>query len=213
MAGACECCNEPIKALGIEIQQQAGDADDTTDPYLTATAWASAVALIPDFDDDSWDAYGLQASILTSYPSLFLAVAGGLKELHGSDAHAQAIRAKYRFRFYAATCYLKVYWNEVLRHTNHSGTDEVVSTTPQSWEWTTPTAVDGLCLPADFNTADSDTWVISDEFELAEVEPINVTLSGDFENQSYFLTDFSWSYINGYVPPSDGSANGFPPAV
>ena len=136
----------------------------------------------------------------------------------------------YKFAFYSGTCYVAIYWDvleTVSSATQGSGpganqSTSSTTTTPHSFIWDPPSN-GGVCLPSNFqsfadysNTAiNDDTRVsFSDTFQLLPPAPA-VAVPSDgivtFASVADTVQNVRWSFVKGYIPPADGSANGFPP--
>ncbi len=189
-------------------------------PYMqfatTAEAYAAALARLGSFSDYEGAppfSYGTKRDFNqgTSPP-----------QTAPLEAIAGVGNSKYRFHFYTATCYCKFWWVETVSNgaglrTAYEGPGTILSATPRSWEWT-PTSVNGLCLPADFDVDDVTTWNVSPEYILNATEPPDPTYADPGGGSIYHglfcylsgITQVRYSWVSGYEPPEDGGANGFP---
>ncbi len=213
---ACECCTEPITAIYLEEDTEHGD----TSGVSTSAAWTAAVALIPSYSGTYTPhsvrgvAAGAPVATFRNSKTREPLLAGGL---YG----ARAERAKYRWRFFTATCYFKVWWDEVQTHYvgtfSTVGTGTVTSTTSKSFEWTA-TSVGGLCVPSGFygDFAGIATWPKSDDgggpspWEVLEQEPSDFTTFDHGDRIYVTVENVKWSWVSGYTP-STPADSGFPP--
>jgi hypothetical protein len=145
---------------------------------------------------------------------------------------ANLFTLKYKWAFYTATCYIKLWWNERRIDSVYGASEgmtalisKTVTNTGMMYEWT-PDGDSGLCIPAGCNLNRSDfgdfnggeaTWPTSDVFE-PDVNPADPS-----DNQStqteFLLTNLRYSLLPGYesdpqyaVDNKSDYANGFPPA-
>ncbi len=200
----CNCCAEPPTSLHYAWERQIGLGNHTSS---SATAWTNAVANIPTytgtFSDGSFSGTGTPNRNEKQY-------FGSLSGLRSAIAERQ----KYKWRFYTGTCYFKIWWDEVTRHsagtigTTPSAT--VTATNSLEWEWT-PSAVDNLCLPSGFDQTDATTWSESGVYEILETEPSDPGSSGDvFDRLEIQVENVRFTWVVGYTPASF-SVSGFPP--
>jgi hypothetical protein len=133
------------------------------------------------------------------------AVTGG--PYYGVDIYA----IQYLFVVYSATCYVKVEWN-VLEYLVGGGSTPI-KTTPMSWEWSAPAYPGGLCMIAEGPTAldNTTTDFCSPTYTLlADAPSITDTTDPNAQQNYVQIGNVRYSYVQGYEPPVDGSANGWP---
>lgn len=116
-----------------------------------------------------------------------------------ADGRAGMQRTKIKWRFFSATCYVKIWWQVV---TIDEVTEAELDVSDEEFEWT-PTGFGGLCIPAGWNHADQTTWPESGEIETLETEPA----AGDMNVTK--IRNVRWSFVPGYHP-GPGDPNGFP---
>lgn len=119
---------------------------------------------------------------------------------------------RYRPQAYAATCYFWIQWDEVIYDQSITPSGDPIEISRETKEWTmSVTPVDGVCLPSDFDVTDTTTW--PSDTDWAEVGPLVPDVDpglGEVYWRFAQLENVLFSYVTGYVPPDDGSANGFP---
>lgn len=118
--------------------------------------------------------------------------------------------ANYHFLGISATCFLKAFWDEVLYTTDLAGVIlGEVSRTSKELTLTMPSN-GGVCLPLGFDHSNQSTWIDSGEFPITQPTPPDPGPDPDSSCQALYIEKFRWSQLDGYNPPDDGSANGFP---
>jgi len=125
----------------------------------------------------------------------------------------------YGMYFATGTCYLKVWWDEIITSgswmNNGSYVSSVISTTPRSFTFNNDISNGGLCLPVGFtgipgnDAFDKTKWSTSGDY--ADTLPAPVWLSGSWHmGLGLNLANGRYSMIEGYEPPTDGSNQGYP---
>lgn len=143
----------------------------------------------------------------------------GLEEPGGSISVDQA---EYFIAGFSATCFLKVWWSEIVRDFT---TEEIISEVEKdfTFEFTTHA---GFCLPEGFTDGDAiasnpinllnfteirDVWDKSEIYLMEAPEPPTPTEAPDYTTRHIKrIEKVRWSALEDYEPPEDGSANGFP---
>lgn len=191
-----EITDKPPFNIGAFMESKA-----SAEYFAASFTAARALALA----DVTAQAYGAEGGLAVSDPlsytkETFSVVAG---------RSAQIQLARYRFKSYSATCYLKVYWDEVVYDGNLiAGTSVEVSRTAKDW---TQDAVDtgGVCLPAGFDNADPTTWIISGWNDAGlQVLPGDPASGGSIWRVAV-IENLRWSCLSSYVP-AVGDNNAFP---
>lgn len=210
----CNCCQQFPGALYFLYQRVSNTATDAPGPGgiplgSTQDAWDLALSGLDAFDDgDPW--FEVNAGAFNA-DYLAITLSGGRKWIAaGGTANASLNRVRYRWAFYTGSCYAKVWWEEFISDAVPAVTS---GPTALDWEWATPISVDGLCLPSDFSQFDVQTWPaadISESFVIEPPEPANVTTIGPENELDAYVRKLRPSWVDGYEPPSDGSANGWP---
>lgn len=181
------------------VETQEGTATEGTG----SAGFAAAVAAVPEFAD---------IFTLTS-PGAPTFLANGNKakfsDIDGNHFTCGARRGQWKWAFMTGTCYVKVWWNEVKRDTTSGGFGDIVASTPRELTWS-PVGDDGLCLPSGFNSGDETTWPASEAAVIEPPEPDDPEADGENNGLGVFIEDVRWSFLDGYMPPGDGSANGWP---
>lgn len=117
--------------------------------------------------------------------------------------------SKYRVAGYSATCFLQVFWDEVTYSTDQFGGSKVeVSRAAKSFTFTLA-GVGGVCLPGGFDVNTPATWYASGDMVVTQPMP-DIPPFTEARRLEVDIENFVWSQLDGYTPPSDGSANGFP---
>lgn len=206
---ACSCCTEP--SGGILAFSRWGYYASSPDygEGSGADAWTDAIADFPAYGASSFGdplGYGRKSGFIDG----------------GSVFHGNAYfgKAKYAWRFYSATCYIKIWWKERTR---------TWGAFPPDGAPTVETFVDfeeaisiaessgGLCYPP-YNTLitqDGFDYPESAEHEMIPVDPTTIitppggSILFDFTSQMEAVLT-KYSFLPDYTPPDDGSANGFP---
>lgn len=135
------------------------------------------------------------------------------KQWVGSDPFVSIHRAKYRIFGYSGTCYCHAYWDEVVYDVSQFGEiilGEISRTSVDAA--INITAVDGICLPADFDVTDTTTWPSNSTSKTDWItpEPPDPAM-GDFRRYELRIEKLRFSFINGYDPAGDpGYIDGFP---
>lgn len=203
---ACNCCSEPNAFVTDQVWDAVRGDSTNASP---STAFTAALAATPAFDISN---FGGEIEVENSLT------------FGGATWAAIARKIKYRWRFYSATCYLHIWWDERLREfQNGVQISEVF--TPKEYEIQIAGIANGLCIPAGpletnppfANPDDSQKDLpsglcLGDTFLFTPVMP-TVQLSptaGDVANSIMRVVNVRWSFIPSYTPPTDGSANGFP---
>ncbi len=199
----CNCCEEPLTSINLGIE---GHSGTSTGDSTEAAAWAAAVAAVPAytgdyalFVPDPLGVYGTlnQTNRTSPGPSAYISTAG---------------RMKYKWVFLTATCYFRIWWDEITYEETGtiggSGTPSVTNTTPFDWTWTAP-STDGLCLPVGFDSTDTDTFPQSSIYEITEIEPTTPASAGLFYRVTVLIKNIRYTWVSGYTP-TDLSDSGFP---
>ena len=173
-------------------------------------ATVSAVLSPAQYQSSMSGAYAFAVSLLAPYPGYTysgfpsqVAFAQGSLE-PGSTYGANISRSKYVWAVSTATCYFQIWWDEVVAGSNPS-------TTPKNWLYT-PESNSGLCLPdpATWDSNDPTTYSQSPENDVAETQTAAPVSGNPILNNTTTIRNVIYSFLPGYTPPSDGSANGFP---
>ncbi len=219
---ACNCCEEPECRIEWQAWHSSplgeGNGDDI------AGAWTASEP----------GEFQLDGSLLeTGTTSMFVtsddtAPPGAQYQVFSRS------NLKYRPRFFCASCYVKIWWDEVIQIIKPDFSVVTISTTPKEYERTIPQVGDsGSCVPDDFDpTAElpSDFPVppedqdnpssleVGDSFEIdlpiPELDPPpDDEHSPALYQYSGFVANIRFTCIPGYEAPEDGSANGFPVVV
>ncbi|MEI6870705.1 MAG: hypothetical protein WCL08_00345 [Verrucomicrobiota bacterium] len=165
-------------------------------------------------------------------------------EKRRSDEYpAAVVKGRYAWAVISATCYFKVWWDEVAyTDTEYAGGSGIPDThvetgrTSRSWEPTFP-SIAGKCIPADWAYGSLKPLEAGNPYDYAGnlaagATPPLLIPYGSVESGQYTLgypaeppaptgsvsrianfvqvEKVRWSFVPGYTPPSDGSANGFP---
>jgi hypothetical protein len=184
-----------------------------------------------------WPEYWLFSKLTPSSPSLPLVLSSSqviVAGIEGSDdgweVDAFYSRSRILFAVYSATCYCKVFWTiETCLITAPEGTVEgdegwsleITATDDFSYEFTDLAQVppdenypgDGL-YAVDVLDGRTDPievaadWALASDFTLdADLEPLGDRI---YRTVIKRLAKVSYTFVEGYTPPDDGSANGYP---
>lgn len=115
---------------------------------------------------------------------------------------------------YSATCYVKLWWDEVAYEDVTGVSLDEVSRTSKDWTMGEP-GHNGVCLGVGFDQTDVTTWPEGDVIEVPlpvpSVDPSSPSHPPPlFVGAQVNIEKVRWSFVVGYIPPEDGSANGFP---
>lgn len=135
---------------------------------------------------------------LAEFPDTWSGSCSTLRNLSPDESSFSVRRARWRIKHApTGTCYLKV-WIRRRFQPEGGGSETITSLTPYTW-----TGSGNPCLadPTKPPTHEDNSITSS---ATTEDEPAT-----DGEN---FIEIVKWSCLEGYEPPDDGSANGFPPA-
>ena len=215
--------NQP--PYGVVFRAKTYGLGNTLEPFPdAASAWAAAVGSLPAPPYDEGDEIE-DPSTITSSGGITYSGTWGIPS--GSDpsyfAEQPGVTA-YCIAFYTATCYFEAWWDEVSVMSNwtiNPATGEQTNapdtvTVNKQFLWT-PVSNGGVCLPAGFTPGDSINWNMSDPYQLICPQP-NAPSTADPESWNGFnqagtsIANFRFSVVQGYTPPVDGSANGYPAA-
>ncbi|MGB8356326.1 MAG: hypothetical protein WCD79_20675 [Chthoniobacteraceae bacterium] len=133
----------------------------------------------------------------------------------------------------SANCYLKIYWTEETWQQVNSATPTLTSTEDKNYEWTGSDLGGGMCISSNgefpdypFTPTNGDppsplqlnpradyvqgpaipyTYPACDD---PAVPPDNTTTNTTVAYRQ--ISKFSYSFLPDYIPPDDGSANGYP---
>lgn len=120
----------------------------------------------------------------------------------GFLTQASVARSTYTWQYYTASCYIKIYWDIVVQDAQDSHV--VVSTTPMDLE---VFCSGNPCIPLG---SDVDyPYFRSTVYALEPTEPPDPTVSPFITRYETYIKNLRWSCISGYIPPTDGSGNGF----
>ncbi len=199
----CNCCEEPYASFNTAFESRIGGGIGPGSGTTAAGAWANAVADIP--------AYTGTFSFVSGFPGS-VGTFNEIRRFTSSSFAADAARIKYKWVFLIATCYFKIWWDEVTSHYNGvtgGGSPAPVSTTPFEWEWTVPSE-DGLCLPVGFDIDDTDTWPQSPVYEITEQMPADPAADNHSDIIQIDVQNVRYTWVDGYTP-TDLADSGFPP--
>ncbi len=208
MSCACHCCDAPPDGAVAFI----GAVDWAA--YNDGTDFApDPAALIPDFAGYGVNSYHPHDDVdpnyfFGQYPAAFYAYNWHVANEFVGDGFWNKGKLTFAIRFKpVASCSFRIWWDENEYDIGGSlggepvPTGSPVASTAQEWEWTPP-SVDGLCIPSGYDPGDLTTWPHTEDFT------INVPASA---SRMIIIENIRWSFAPGYTPPSDGSANGWPP--
>lgn len=203
IAGQVPFAAQPIGEVNITSRFALSDFSFGADPDA-----AYAAAVVPEFG--AWAPGD--------------ATAEGFKYNHNPGYNGATVkRAQIKWRFYTSTCYLKISWDEVITSTRGGDGDgdssysyhTEISRTPIEWTWE-GLSEGGICLPLDFVYEDQDTWPETLVYDLIDAEPPAPPDPGypplfqEYESYRTRFENVRFSFVDGYTPPDDGTANGFP---
>jgi len=136
---------------------------------------------------------------LPAYPGTYSGSCSAYRNLSTDETSYSIRRTKWRVSHEpTGTCYLKV-WLQARFTPEGGGSDTITPLTPYEWSGSgNPCFVDPM-LPPD----DPDNRITSSPTE--EVEPAT--------DGTTVIEIVKWSCLDGYTPPDDGTANGFPIAA
>ena len=194
--------------FALELYQATASGPDA------GIAYADAVALLPGFDPAFLADAELTASAgaKTAGGTCLIGVSIGTFTIY--TATVQRYRAV--LGWYAATCFFRLEWDEVTRELavdGATGIETLLSTSTSAQTFSMPITISnsGLCIPLDLFSANR--WNVSGivagpttvPFPSGSLPPAD----GSSIRREIGVANVRWSWVNGYVPPTDGSANGF----
>jgi len=206
----CNCCELPTTDVVLLVE---GSYGVSFYEYFTPDeAWDDAISELEPFGTNPMGAAIPMSQV----------IAGGELTNHRSldefgewqwTYYARVQNVRYKWAFYTPTCYFKIWFDRVI----YDEDEAEVSRAAEDYQWT-PVIADGNCLPAGFVSGylNALTWPCSPHTDIQPPRPPdppeNVPPGEPDEYRARFLyfDKIRWSFVDGYTPPEDGSANGFP---
>lgn len=186
--------------IGAAITYVSGGGSGMT----TSAAWGQAVS------NAGSPATPLIANAIGEGGSFQLASVTGSILGSGSSFSANYEASSALIAFESFTCYFHVYLQQVVT-TTVGGVSTPVTTNSDMVLTASPVA--GFCVPnmATFDESDATTWNASQILgPYAPTQPPDPT-GGQPSSIQVVFSVVAFSCLSGYVPPLDGSGNGFPP--
>lgn len=224
MSCACNCCQEPACIFGVEYRYRDGSGEAIAVGAVSADA--IAVLTFGAWSDWTWPGEGLAIYTATAYIHGYRILAPG-----GYNSWS-VIKRDYqiRLRYACATCFFKITgkvrtvsgWGQRYDYLENFYNFTPTTEDADFEEGGSIAGVGGVCLSADFGSAPlpiglsvGATLDLSADFPSVPAITENTFSTSDVASVTKTASksavwDALWSCLEDYIPPSDGSANGFP---